>query len=163
MNIVNTQENLLNDMINGVNWAYPGLEKIDGTHGIFDSTFQEGQIPLISGGGSGHEPSDWGFIGSGMLTGAIMGDIFTPPSASEIVAFVTKVLHQRKVFFIVKNFRSDIHAFCEAKKQLIANGWEVGICVVADDVSVNNNSLKKRKRGVAGTIFVSKILGAYAR
>lgn len=162
MNIVNESSTLLEDMIEGIEWAYPSLKRVANTHGFCERGLNIDQVPLISGGGSGHEPSDWGFIGPGMLSGIIMGNIFTPPTADEIIDFVSQLTSQR-AFFIVKNFEADVTSFKEAKKKLELNGWQIGMCIVADDVSVENISLKKRQRGVAGTVFFHKILGYYAQ
>ena len=40
-------------------------------------------VAIISGGGSGHEPADIGYVGKGMLTG-VNGSIFTPPTVEQI-------------------------------------------------------------------------------
>lgn len=39
-----------------------------------------------TGGGSGHEPAHAGFVGEGMLTAAICGDIFVSPPVDSILA-----------------------------------------------------------------------------
>lgn len=39
-----------------------------------------------TGGGSGHEPAHAGFVGDGMLTAAICGDVFTSPPVASILA-----------------------------------------------------------------------------
>lgn len=38
------------------------------------------------GGGSGHEPAQAGYVGEGMLTAAICGDIFASPPVDSILA-----------------------------------------------------------------------------
>lgn len=163
MNIINQRGTLLTDMMAGIEQAYPQLKRSGHTRGFSDRAFHDQHIALVSGGGSGHEPADWGFVGDGMLTGAIMGEVFTPPTAEEIVAFVNQITGRKQVFFIVKNFAADVASFTVAKQKLTAAGWKVGMCIVADDVSVNNVSLEKRRRGVAGTVLVSKILGEAVR
>lgn len=40
------------------------------------------RVALISGGGSGHEPGHNGFIGKGMLSAAVCGNVFTSPSVT---------------------------------------------------------------------------------
>lgn len=40
------------------------------------------RVFLISGGGAGHEPGFQGFIGRGMLSAAVSGNIFTSPSVT---------------------------------------------------------------------------------
>lgn len=39
-------------------------------------------VMLISGGGAGHEPGHNGFVGQGMLSAAVSGNIFTSPSVT---------------------------------------------------------------------------------
>jgi hypothetical protein len=43
-------------------------------------------ILLFIGGGSGHEPAHAGFVGPGMLTAAVSGDVFTSPPVDSILA-----------------------------------------------------------------------------
>jgi len=45
----------------------------------------DGQVALISGGGSGHEPLHGGFVGDGMLAAAVLGDIFASPNADQVL------------------------------------------------------------------------------
>jgi len=47
---------------------------------LFDNLF------LHAGGGSGHEPAHGGFVGQGMLTAAVSGDVFTSPPVNSILA-----------------------------------------------------------------------------
>ena len=44
----------------------------------------ERPVALISGGGSGHEPGQAGYVGEGMLAAAVCGDIFASPSAEAV-------------------------------------------------------------------------------
>ena len=37
------------------------------------------KVSLVSGGGSGHEPGQCGYVGRGMLTAAVCGDVRPPP------------------------------------------------------------------------------------
>jgi dihydroxyacetone kinase len=48
---------------------------------------------LYAGGGSGHEPAHGGFVGQGMLTAAVSGDVFTSPPVNSILA-VRTLLHK---------------------------------------------------------------------
>lgn len=52
---------------------------------IYNRHLDDQLIPILSGGGSGHEPAHSGFVGDGMLSAAIYGDIFTPPTATDIL------------------------------------------------------------------------------
>lgn len=43
---------------------------------------KDNNVKLISGGGSGHEPSHIGWVGNGMLSAAVCGNIFASPSVT---------------------------------------------------------------------------------
>ena len=66
----------------------------------------EGRVAIISGGGSGHEPAHVGFIGQGMLTAVVCGNLFASPSTSAILAAIRFVGQSNKagVLMIVKNY-----------------------------------------------------------
>ena len=42
-------------------------------------------LPCLTGGGSGHEPAHAGFVGEGMLTAAVCGDVFASPSVNAVL------------------------------------------------------------------------------
>lgn len=162
MQIINEPQNALNQAIQGIQWAYPNLTWVPHTLGCYDRNFQDDQIPLIAGGGSGHDPAHWGYVGTGMLTAAIMGQVFQPPTPQEIIKVTKQVTQQRRAFFYCQEFssrRCGIHCCSTATtSRTLAN--RTMYC--RRDISVDNASLKQRRRGVAGTILVHKILGAAA-
>lgn len=161
MQLIDSPDRVLDATGAGILWAYPQLARVPNTRGYYLKQRDENLVPLIAGGGSGHDPAHWGYVGAGMLTAAVMGEMFTPPTAAELVAVAKVVATQKRLFFIAKNFVADVASFTQAKATLEADGYTVGMCVVADDISVSP-SLTQRKRGVAGTILVHKILGAAA-
>ena len=59
-------------------------------------------MALISGGGSGHEPSHAGFIGEGMLSAAVLGDVFTSPSPQQVYQAIVNVTGEAGALLIVK-------------------------------------------------------------
>ena len=67
-------------------------------------------VAIISGGGSGHEPADIGYVGKGMLTAAVNG-IFTPPTVEQIVAATRLIPKEKSILFIIKNFKDDVQNF----------------------------------------------------
>ena len=62
------------------------------------------QVALVSGGGSGHEPAHWGYIGSGMLTAAVAGNVFASPSVASILATIRHVTGKAGCVLVVKNY-----------------------------------------------------------
>lgn len=126
------------------------------------------RVALLSGGGSGHEPAHLGFIGHGMLTGVVCGNLFASPSTSAILAAIRFVGRSNKagVLLIVKNYTGDRLNFGLAAKRAQLEGINVDWVLVDDDVALINNENRKDdsvgERGLAGTVFIHKIAGALA-
>ena len=119
-------------------------------------------VTLISGGGAGHEPAHAGFVGRGMLSAAVSGNVFASPSVSQIVEAIHSVGGSAGTILIVKNYTGDIfHFHLAAEKARARWGHRVEVLVVGDDVAVGRQrSGKVGRRGLAGTVLVHKILGA---
>ncbi|KAI9816780.1 MAG: hypothetical protein M1827_001425 [Pycnora praestabilis] len=122
------------------------------------------QVSLISGGGSGHEPSFAAFVGQGLLTAAVAGTIFASPSAEQVRKCILKRVEGSKgVCVVVMNYTGDVLNFGMAVEKAKASGVKVEMVVVADDVGVGREkSGKVGRRGLAGTVLVQKITGALA-
>ncbi|OBT51560.1 dihydroxyacetone kinase [Pseudogymnoascus sp. 24MN13] len=122
------------------------------------------QVSLVSGGGSGHEPSFTGLVGQGLLTASVAGTIFASPSAEQISAgIVTRVDTDKGVLAIVKNYTGDVLNFETAVEKAKSAGVKVDMVVVGDDVGVGRAKAGKvGRRGIAGTVLVVKIAGALA-
>ncbi|GKT71200.1 dihydroxyacetone kinase [Colletotrichum tofieldiae] len=121
------------------------------------------KVSLLSGGGAGHEPAHAGFVGDGMLTAAVSGSIFASPSVAQIVSGIGRVASPAGVLLIIKNYTGDVfHFHLAAEKAKASLGIPVEVLIVGDDVSVGRRkSGKVGRRGLAGTVLVHKILGAY--
>src|SRR5262245_32922021 len=68
---------------------------------------RSGRVSLISGGGSGHEPAHAGYVGDGLLTAAVAGDVFTSPSVDAVLAAIRAVTGAAGTLLIVKNYTGD--------------------------------------------------------
>jgi dihydroxyacetone kinase len=126
------------------------------------------RVALISGGGSGHEPAHVGFIGHGMLTAVVCGDLFASPSTASILAAIRFVGAHNKagVLLIVKNYTGDRLNFGIAAKRAQLEGINVDWLLVDDDIALvkkeqNDQDLVGR-RGLCGTIYIHKLAGALA-
>ncbi|MDR3376914.1 MAG: dihydroxyacetone kinase subunit DhaK [Ancalomicrobiaceae bacterium] len=114
------------------------------------------KVALVSGGGSGHEPSHAGFVGRGMLTAAVCGEIFASPSVEAVLAAIRAVTGPAGCLLIVKNYNGDRLNFGFAAEKARAEGLQVEMVIVADDIAIAD---APRPRGVAGTLFVHKLAG----
>lgn len=161
--IINQPDLIVPEMLQGIARSYPELiHQINDSRVIAKNELKK-QVGLVSGGGSGHEPAHAGFVGEGMLSAAVLGDVFTSPTPDQIEIAINEVNQGQGVLLIVKNYTGDILNFEMAKDLATMNGIEVEMVVVDDDVAVENSTYTAGKRGVAGTILVHKILGAAAQ
>lgn len=150
-------------MIQGMVKAYPQyLRKLDCGNVVVRARKKEGKVALISGGGSGHEPAHGGYVGTGMLDGAVAGPVFTSPTPDQIYEGIKAVAADAGVLMIVKNYTGDVMNFEMAAEMAGMDGIIVKHVVTNDDVAVKDSLFTVGRRGVAGTIFVHKIAGALA-
>lgn len=151
-------------MLDGLAYVHNDLvHRVEGFDIIARNEQVAGQVGLISGGGSGHEPAHAGFVGDGMLSAAIAGAVFTSPTPDQILEAIKEADQGAGVFMVVKNYSGDIMNFEMAQELAEMEGIEVASVVVDDDIAVENSLYTQGRRGVAGTIFVHKILGHAAR
>ncbi|QDS76070.1 hypothetical protein FKW77_005877 [Venturia effusa] len=131
---------------------------------LYQTHPQQKRLSLLSGGGSGHEPSFAGYTGSGLLTASISGSIFASPSATQVSSAITKrVPTEYGVLVVVMNYTGDVLNFGLAVEKARARGMGVEMVVVGDDVGVGRVAGGKvGRRGIAGTCLVLKIVGALA-
>ena len=162
--IINKPENIVTEMLDGLAYVHNDLvHRVEGFDIIARNEQVAGQVGLISGGGSGHEPANAGFVGDGMLSAAIAGAVFTSPTPDQILEAIKEADQGAGVFMVVKNYSGDIMNFEMAQELAEMEGIEVASVVVDDDIAVENSLYTQGRRGVAGTIFVHKILGHAAR
>lgn len=104
-----------------------------------------------------------GYVGEGMLTAAVAGNVFASPSVSSILACIRKVTGRAGALLIVKNYTGDRLNFGMALEKAVAEGLSVKMVVVADDCALEDGKGITGGRGIAGTVFVHKIAGAVAK
>ncbi|MGT2926349.1 DhaKLM operon coactivator DhaQ [Streptococcus cuniculipharyngis] len=161
--IHNRKEDLISDYLAGLMAAYPHLAKHPQLPLVYDKNRNQTQVPILAGGGSGHEPAHMGFVGRGMLTAAIYGPIFSPPTTQDIYQAIRFLDQGKGVFVIVKNFEADVNNFRQAISQAKSDGHQVKYILSHDDISIEpEKNFQIRGRGLAGTIILHKILGQLA-
>ena len=160
---VNKKEDIVADVIDGVIAVSGGkLARLDGyphIRVVVRNDWDKTKVALVSGGGSGHEPAHAGFVGQGMLTAAVCGDVFASPSVDAVLAGILAVTGPAGCLLIVKNYTGDRLNFGLAAERARAFGLDVSMVIVDDDIALPE---LPQARGVAGTLFVHKIAGALA-
>ncbi|EOS8065898.1 dihydroxyacetone kinase subunit DhaK [Enterococcus faecium] len=161
--IMNDPSNIVEEMLEGLVKSYPELvHRVESSRVVAKNQKAE-QVGLVSGGGSGHEPSHAGFVGEGMLSAAVLGDVFTSPTPDQIQTAIKEADSGKGVLLIVKNYTGDALNFDMAKELAAMDDIEVESVIVDDDIAVENSTYTAGKRGVAGTVLVHKIVGDVAR
>ena len=160
---INKKEDIVTDAIDGLIAASGGkLARLDGyphIRVVVRNDWDKSKVALVSGGGSGHEPAHAGFVGRGMLTAAVCGDVFASPSVDAVLAGILAVTGPAGCLLIVKNYTGDRLNFGLAAERARAFGLDVSMVIVDDDIALPELA---QARGVAGTLFVHKIAGALA-
>ncbi|OXT09026.1 dihydroxyacetone kinase subunit DhaK [Thermoanaerobacterium thermosaccharolyticum] len=162
--LINNPDEVVKEMISGLLYAYPSyLRKLDNVDVVVRKASPiEGKVGLVSGGGSGHEPTHAGYVGTGMLDAACCGAVFTSPTPDQVYEAIKAVDGGKGVLLIIKNYTGDVMNFEMAKEMAEMDGIKVSEVIVNDDVAVENSTYTQGRRGIAGTIFVHKIAGAKA-
>ena len=164
--LINEVSAVVPEMLDGLAALNPGLSLLQGGTIIVradaDAVARRGEVALISGGGSGHEPAHAGYVGAGMLSAAVAGEVFTSPSTDAVLDAIRAVAGPAGVLLIVKNYTGDRFNFGLAAEIARTEGIKVEMVVVADDVALAANGEHAGRRGLAGTVLVHKIAGAAA-
>jgi dihydroxyacetone kinase-like protein len=161
--VINNPEIVVEELLEGMVYAYPQyVEKLEKANVLVRKDKKKDKVALVSGGGSGHEPSHGGFVGKGMLDGAVAGAVFTSPTPDQIYEAIKAVATDAGVLLIIKNYTGDVMNFDMAKEMAEMGGIKVESVIVDDDVAVQNSTWTIGRRGIAGTVFVHKIAGAMA-
>ena len=160
---INKKEDIVTEAVDGIVAASGGnLARLDGypyIRVVVRSDWDKSKVALVSGGGSGHEPAHAGFVGPGMLTAAVCGDVFASPSVDAVLAGILSVTGPAGCLLIVKNYTGDRLNFGLAAERARALGFNINMVVVDDDIALPD---LPQARGVAGTLFVHKIVGSMA-
>merc|ERR1712093_717250 len=167
-----SNKHVVNDPRQLVNESLAGLARLNSKVKV-DSEFRvvyrkevpQDQVAIISGGGSGHEPAHAGFVGDGILTAAVCGNVFASPNVGQVRRAAELVKNNKGTLFVVKRYTGDVLLFGLAKEQsaVIDPKHPVRMTIVGDDVAVGRKQgALVGRRGLAGTVLVYKIAGALA-
>ena len=162
---INRPEDVVEEMLQGLAVLHPGSVRLPGHKALIRSDAEQvrnQQVAILSGGGSGHEPAHAGYIGAGMLSAAVAGEVFTSPSSDTVFAAIQTVAAVPGALLVVKNYTGDRLNFGLAAEMARAQGIPVEMVIVDDDVALKGTGQATGARGLAGTVFIHKLVGAAA-
>ncbi|PZF58761.1 D-erythrulose kinase [Curtobacterium sp. MCSS17_008] len=154
-------EDFAEDQLAG--WTALYADRVRAVHGGVVSLPTAGadpQVAVVVGGGSGHYPAFCGLVGPGLATGAVVGNVFTSPSAAQVWSVAKAADQGRGVVLSFGNYAGDRMNFGLAAERLRAEGIETRVVAVTDDVASARSAADRR--GIAGDLAVFKALGAAA-
>jgi len=163
--LINHPEDVVEEMVQGLAVLQPGCARLPGHKALIRADAgdaRDRQVAILSGGGSGHEPAHAGYIGAGMLSAAVAGEVFTSPSSDTVFAAIKAVAGKPGSLLVVKNYTGDRLNFGLAAEMARAEGIPVEMVMVDDDVALRGTAQATGARGLAGTVFIHKLLGAAA-
>ena len=121
-----------------------------------------GKVAVVIGGGSGHYPAFCGTVGSGFADGAVVGNIFTSPSAEEAASVARAAHGDAGVLLTTGNYAGDVMNFGLAVTQLRSEGIDAHYFAVTDDIASAPKGEEAKRRGIAGDFTVFKCASAAA-
>ena len=162
--VYNDPATFKDDVLAGFAAAYPQYaQRVPNASGFVRAGGPlEGKVSLVVGGGSGHYPSYSGVVGTGFADGAVLGDLFASPSAEQVYRVCRAASGGAGVVMGFGNYAGDRLNFQVAADRLQAEGIDVRIVYVTDDIASAGPDEPDRRRGIAGTFTVYKVAGAAA-
>ncbi|GAA4791873.1 dihydroxyacetone kinase family protein [Actinomycetospora chlora] len=159
--LINDPADVVDEALAGVARTTEGAALVEGHRVLVRADRERGRVAVLSGGGSGHEPAFSGYLGPGHLDGAVCGEVFASPGVDAVVAAIRAV--DDPTLLVVMNYTGDRLNFGLAAQLARAEGRECTMITVADDVALDaDDDVTAGRRGLAGTVLVTKVAGAAA-
>ncbi len=162
--LINDPNQVASEVVEGIALAHPHLiRQLDGLHSVIRKDAPiAGKVAVVTGGGSGHEPMFLGYVGRGLATASVAGNIFTSPPPHPIYETAKAANGGAGVLFLYGNYAGDVLNFDLASEMLLEENIEAMSVQVTDDVASAPPDRGNERRGIAGDLFVFKIAGACA-
>ncbi len=163
--LINKSADVVAEALEGVVRSTPGAALVEGTSVLVRTDLPDGRVAVIAGGGSGHEPAHAGYVGPGHLAGAVCGEVFASPSTDAVLTGIRSLVAPGGpgALLVVMNYTGDRLNFGLAAQLARAEGIDTEMVTVADDVALDaDDDVTAGRRGLAGTVLVTKVAGAAA-
>lgn len=164
--LINDPANYVDEMIDGILLAHPTkLRSVanDLKCMVKSDAGKTDRVAIMTGGGSGHLPLFLGYVGSGLLDGVAIGDVFQSPSAKQIANVTKEIDCGKGVLYLFGNYTGDVINFGMASELADARGIKTKTVVANDDVASSGKGEEQKRRGIAGIVFAYKAAGACAQ
>jgi phosphoenolpyruvate---glycerone phosphotransferase subunit DhaK len=162
--ILNSPSTIVEETLEGFAGLYSTrVVRVAGTHIIERRRPKDrGKVRFMMGNGAGHEPAVIGWVGEGMFDLNVVGEIFTAPSAQDILAGIERLCSGGPVLLAVQNHAGDVLNAGKAVERASQKGLPVTSVLFYDDIASAPKGKETERRGMAGMLFYTKIVGAAA-
>lgn len=163
--IINDPEKFVDEMLDGLLLAHPAQLRpasADNRALVRTDSPKQGRVGIVTGGGSGHLPTFLGYVGEGLCSGVAVGNVFSSPSAEQVLAATQASDGGAGVLYLYGNYGGDVLNFDLAADMAELEGIQTRTVLVTDDVASQPRERATDRRGVAGLFFAYKCAGAAA-
>ncbi len=162
--IINDPDSFVDEVVEGILLAYPNhLQSVGGDLRVLTRTSRsDGRVGVVTGGGSGHLPLFLGYVGHGLCSAVALGNVFSSPSAAQMLAAITAADAGAGVLCLYGNYGGDIFNFDLACDLADAKDIKTMTVLGVDDVLSAPRERADARRGVAGLLYAYKVAGASA-
>lgn len=162
--IINSPDDFVDEVLEGLLLAHPNeiVAASSDRRALVRAGSPDGTVGIVTGGGSGHLPLFLGYVGQGLCSGVAVGNVFSSPSADQVLAATTASDSGRGVLYLYGNYGGDVFNFDLAADLAEAEDIETRTVVGTDDIASAPLERAATRRGVAGIVFAYKIAGASA-
>ncbi|NWN60767.1 dihydroxyacetone kinase subunit DhaK, partial [Pseudomonas allii] len=162
--VINDPDLVVEDMLAGILLAHPELVQYESNPRVIGkrTLSPAGQVGIVTGGGSGHEPAFLGYVGPGLVDAVAVGEIFSSPTAKSFFDAFRAADQGAGVACLYGNYAGDNMNVKLAMKMAASKAMNIRTVVANDDVASAPPADIAKRRGVAGEIFMWKIGGAAA-
>ncbi|XP_060584088.1 triokinase/FMN cyclase-like isoform X2 [Ruditapes philippinarum] len=166
--LLNTVEKCVDENLEGLVTINPGLRLIKDSRVVvradIESVKTAGKVALLCGGGSGHEPAHAGYVGSGMLSCAVAGSVFTSPPPQDILTGLRMITKNNPggCLVMVPNYTGDRLNFGIGMERGKHEGLKISAVTIGEDCATSSQDKSAGRRGLCGMFLLIKIAGALA-
>jgi phosphoenolpyruvate---glycerone phosphotransferase subunit DhaK len=162
--LINEPADFVDEVIDGILLAHGAeLRAVTGDRRALVRSDAPGErVGIVTGGGSGHLPLFLGYVGRGLCSGVAVGNVFSSPSAEQIMAATAASDSGRGVLYLFGNYGGDVMNFGLAADLAELEGIDTRTVAVHDDVFSAPADRAQTRRGTAGLVLAYKCAGAAA-
>ncbi len=163
--LINDPEEFVDEVLDGILLAHPAqLLRATPTEprAIVRADAPGDRVGIVTGGGSGHLPVFLGYVGIGLCSAVAVGNVFSSPSAEQVLAATRASDGGQGVLYLFGNYGGDVMNFGLAADLAELEGINTETVLIHDDVLSASAERADTRRGVAGMVLAYKCAGAAA-